>query len=130
MARILDLTTHAAVYATRLLAEAGHDVVRVEPPDGDALRRLEPVLGDPADLERGAYHQFFNAGKRSVARSSATLRLPAMYGPRENKNGGIASSFKATANSPATRIQMGDNKVQIGSRAVGGRKGTGVVKRN
>ena len=39
MARILDLTTHAAVYATRLLAEAGHDVVRVEPPEGDALRR-------------------------------------------------------------------------------------------
>jgi CoA:oxalate CoA-transferase len=67
MARILDLTTHAAVYATRLLAEAGHDVVRIEPPDGDALRRLEPYLGDTPDLERGAYHQFFNAGKRSLA---------------------------------------------------------------
>jgi formyl-CoA transferase len=67
MARILDLTSHAAVYATRLLAEAGHDVVRVESPAGDALRRLAPVLGEPADLERGAYHQFFNAGKRSLA---------------------------------------------------------------
>jgi crotonobetainyl-CoA:carnitine CoA-transferase CaiB-like acyl-CoA transferase len=67
MARILDLTTHAAVYATRLLAEGGHDVVRIEPPDGDALRRLEPQLGAPPDLERGAYHQFFNAGKRSLA---------------------------------------------------------------
>jgi crotonobetainyl-CoA:carnitine CoA-transferase CaiB-like acyl-CoA transferase len=67
MARILDLTTHAAVYATRLLAEAGHDVVRVEPPQGDALRRLEPFLGHTPDLEHGAYHQFFNAGKRSLA---------------------------------------------------------------
>ncbi len=67
MARILDLTTHAAVYATRLLAEAGHDVIRVEPPQGDALRRLPPCLGDAPDLEHGAYHQFFNAGKRSFA---------------------------------------------------------------
>jgi CoA:oxalate CoA-transferase len=67
MARILDLTTHSAVYATRLLAEAGHDVIRVEPPDGDALRRLEPYLGNVPDLEHGAYHQFFNAGKRSFA---------------------------------------------------------------
>lgn len=67
MARILDLTTHAAVYATRLLAEAGHDVIRIEPPAGDALRRLPPFLGDPPDLERGAYHQFLNAGKRSLA---------------------------------------------------------------
>src|SRR5919199_858887 len=67
MARILDLTTHAAVYATRLLAEAGHDVIRVEPPEGDALRRLEPFLGHTPDLEHGAYHQFLNAGKRSLA---------------------------------------------------------------
>ncbi|HLH22960.1 MAG TPA: CoA transferase [Chloroflexota bacterium] len=72
MARILDLTTHAAVYATRLLAEAGHDVIRVEPPDGDALRRLEPFLGDAPDLEHGAYHQFFNAGKRSFALDTAS----------------------------------------------------------
>jgi CoA:oxalate CoA-transferase len=72
MARILDLTTHAAVYATRLLAEAGHDVIRVEPPEGDALRRLEPFLGDTPDLEHGAYHQLFNAGKRSLALDTAS----------------------------------------------------------
>ena len=73
MARILDLTTHAAVYATRLLAEAGHDVVRVESPDGDALRRLEPYLGDTPEVERGAYHEFFNAGKRSLALDTGSL---------------------------------------------------------
>jgi crotonobetainyl-CoA:carnitine CoA-transferase CaiB-like acyl-CoA transferase len=72
VARILDLTTHAAVYATRLLAEAGHDVVRVEPPAGDALRRLDPHLGPTPDLEHGAYHQFFNAGKRSLALDMAS----------------------------------------------------------
>ena len=66
MARIIDLTAHSAVYATRLLVESGHEVVRVEPPGGDALRRLEPFLGDAPDLERGAYHLFLNAGKQSM----------------------------------------------------------------
>ena len=67
MARVLDLTRQAAVYATRLLAEQGHEVIRVEAPAGDAVRRLGPFLGDVPDLEDGAYHQFFNAGKRSLA---------------------------------------------------------------
>ena len=46
MARVLDLTRQAAVYATRLLAEQGHEVIRVEAPAGDAVRRLGPFLGD------------------------------------------------------------------------------------
>ena len=66
MARVIDLAGHPAVYATRLLAESGHDVVRVEPAQGDDLRRLGPFLGNDIDLERGAYHQFLNAGKRSL----------------------------------------------------------------
>jgi benzylsuccinate CoA-transferase BbsE subunit/naphthyl-2-methylsuccinate CoA transferase subunit len=72
MARILDLAPHSAVYAARLFAEAGHDVVRVEAPRGDALRRLGPFLGHAPDLEHGAYHQFLNAGKRSLTLDPAT----------------------------------------------------------
>ncbi len=73
MARVLDLTRQAAVYATRLLAEQGHEVIRVEAPAGDAVRRLGPFLGGVPDLEDGAYHQFFNAGKRSLALDVATV---------------------------------------------------------
>ena len=65
MARILDLTSETGAYGTRLLAELGHDVVRVEPVAGDVLRRSGPYLGATPDLESGAYHQYFNAGKRS-----------------------------------------------------------------
>ncbi len=65
MARIIDLTAHPGVYATRLLAETGNEVIRVESADGDSLRRLGPCLGQKPDLEKGAYHQFFNAGKKS-----------------------------------------------------------------
>jgi crotonobetainyl-CoA:carnitine CoA-transferase CaiB-like acyl-CoA transferase len=65
--RVLDLTRQAGVYAARLLAEQGHDVIRIESPQGDAVRRLGPFLGGVPDLDDGAYHQFFNAGKRSLA---------------------------------------------------------------
>jgi crotonobetainyl-CoA:carnitine CoA-transferase CaiB-like acyl-CoA transferase len=67
LGRVLDLSRQAGVYATRLLAEQGHDVIRIESPHGDAVRRQGPFLGGAPDLEDGAYHQFFNAGKRSLA---------------------------------------------------------------
>lgn len=77
MSRLLDLTNHSSVYATRLLAEVGHDVIRIEPRAGDSLRRLGPFLGTGADLESSAYHQFLNAGKRSI-----TLNLNSASGRR------------------------------------------------
>ncbi len=66
MSRIIDMAPHPAVYAARLLAETGTEVIRVESPEGDSLRRLGPYLGNKPDLEKGAYHQFLNAGKRSL----------------------------------------------------------------
>jgi crotonobetainyl-CoA:carnitine CoA-transferase CaiB-like acyl-CoA transferase len=67
MARILDLTGPAGAYGTRLLAELGHDVVRIESPTGDPLRALHPHIGGTPSHETSAFHQFMNAGKRSVA---------------------------------------------------------------
>jgi CoA:oxalate CoA-transferase len=67
MARILDVTGVIGSYATRLFAEEGHEVIRVEKPEDDGLRRLPPFLRGKEDLEHGAYHQFLNAGKKSLA---------------------------------------------------------------
>jgi len=66
MWRIIEVTGLSGAYSTRLLAEAGHDVIRVEPPQGDNVRRLGPFLGNEPNLESAAYHQFLNAGKRSM----------------------------------------------------------------
>lgn len=68
MATVVDLTGPSAVYATRLLVEAGHRVIRVEPPGGDAVRRMGPrIARDVPELEASAYHGFHNAGKESLA---------------------------------------------------------------
>jgi crotonobetainyl-CoA:carnitine CoA-transferase CaiB-like acyl-CoA transferase len=66
MLRVLDQTSLIGAYAARLFAEQGHEVIRVESPEGDELRRLPPALRGEQDLEHGAYHQFLNAGKKSV----------------------------------------------------------------
>ena len=66
MTRIIDLAGLVGAYATRLFAEEGHEVIRIEDAAGDTLRRLPPFLGEKQDLEHGAYHQFLNAGKKSL----------------------------------------------------------------
>jgi CoA:oxalate CoA-transferase len=72
MAFVVDLTRLSAAYGPRLLAEAGHRIVRVEPAAGDDVRRAAPFLGETYDLEHGVYHQFLNAGKESVILNAET----------------------------------------------------------
>ena len=67
MARIIEITDLAGAYATRLLVEAGHEVIRIENPDGDGLRNLPPFFGAPAEIDSSCYHQFLNAGKKSLS---------------------------------------------------------------
>jgi len=65
--RVLDLAGESAVFTGRLLADLGAEVVRVEPPRGDAVRRRRPFLDGREDLEKSLYHLHFNRNKLSVA---------------------------------------------------------------
>jgi crotonobetainyl-CoA:carnitine CoA-transferase CaiB-like acyl-CoA transferase len=64
---VLDLSDEATVFGTRLLAELGARVVRVEDAGGDAIRRRGPFLRGEPGLERSLAHLLYNAGKESVA---------------------------------------------------------------
>ncbi len=55
-----------AAYATKLLADLGADVIKVEPPGGDPLRLHGPFPNDEPDPETGTLHLFLNANKRGV----------------------------------------------------------------
>jgi crotonobetainyl-CoA:carnitine CoA-transferase CaiB-like acyl-CoA transferase len=59
--RVLEVSTVLGAYCGRLLADAGADVVKLELPGGDALRRQPPFAGDTS-LAFAYYH----ANKRSV----------------------------------------------------------------
>ena len=64
---ILDLTQHiCGPYATKLLADFGANVIKVERPGGDVARRLGPFQGDAAHPEKSGTFFFFNTNKRSI----------------------------------------------------------------
>src|SRR5262245_8410230 len=68
--RVVDLSTGiAGAYASKLFADAGADVVKVESPGGDPLRR-HSASGADLGAEDGALFRFLHAGKRSVVGAS------------------------------------------------------------
>ncbi len=58
--------------AGKLLADAGADVIRVEPPSGAATRRLGPFVADRPGPDRSLRYVYFNTSKRSVTLELAT----------------------------------------------------------
>ena len=66
--RILDLSSGiAGAYCTKLLADFGADVTKVEPPaGGDPLRDWGPYPDDAPDSERGLLFWYLNANKRGI----------------------------------------------------------------
>ncbi len=64
--RVVDFTSNiAGPYATKLFVDAGADVLKIEPPEGDPLRAWSSTGADLGD-EDGALFRFLNAGKRSI----------------------------------------------------------------
>ena len=60
--RVLDFTAMiAGPYCTRLLADSGAEVIKIEPPEGDYMRGREPVRDGFS-----AYYGILNCGKQSL----------------------------------------------------------------
>jgi crotonobetainyl-CoA:carnitine CoA-transferase CaiB-like acyl-CoA transferase len=64
--RVIDLAGEIGVYATKLLADLGADVIRIEPPDGDPMREIGPFWHDEGRADRSLYFFALNTNKRSV----------------------------------------------------------------
>jgi crotonobetainyl-CoA:carnitine CoA-transferase CaiB-like acyl-CoA transferase len=65
--RVLDFTAViAGPYCTRLLADLGAEVVKIESPDGDHMRGREPLRPAPDGSTHSAYFGGLNSGKQSV----------------------------------------------------------------
>src|SRR5579864_9091432 len=71
--RVVEVSTGiAGGYAAKLFADAGADVVKVEPPEGDPLRRWTVAEVDLGERD-SALFQHLAASKRSVVGPVAEL---------------------------------------------------------
>ena len=86
--RVLEIGQHIAVpYCTKLLADLGADVIKIERPGGDPLRQWGPFPGDTPDPEKSALFHVLNTNKRGV---TLDLRDPS---DREHFRAGPFANF-------------------------------------
>ncbi len=72
--QVLDFTiVMSGPMCTRMLADAGADVIKVEPPEGDVVRQRAPVRGGIS-----TYFASMNCGKRSLVLDLATAEGKAL----------------------------------------------------
>src|SRR5262245_15548257 len=77
--KVLDLSDGPGQLTGRILAELGAEVLKIEPPGGDALRKRGPFIGGEPHPDCGAQWVARNLGKRSMvldlAREDGARRL-------------------------------------------------------
>ncbi len=81
--KVLDLTHYiAGPYCTKMLADYGAEVIKIERPGtGDRCRRLEPLYHDESGVEKSGFFLYLNTNKKSI-----TLNLKAKEGRTIFKN--------------------------------------------
>lgn len=64
--RVLDLTDLKGALCPKLMGDMGADVIKIEPPGGDAMRTIGPFLDGKPHRDRSLLFWFYNTSKRGV----------------------------------------------------------------
>ena len=102
--KVIDLTWYiAGPYCTKLLADYGADVLKIERPDrGDPARSIGPFLGDDPDLQKSELFLYLNSNKRSI-----TLNLKTAAGVNLFKQLAREADVVVESFSPGTMARLG-----------------------
>ena len=73
--RMLDLTDERGALCGKMFADMGAEVIKIEPPQGCATRKIPPFLDDRPGPDHSLYFIAYQAGKRSI-----TLNLESAEG--------------------------------------------------
>ena len=102
--KVLDLSWYiAGPYCTKLLADYGADVLKIEKPgEGDPARRMGPFQGDAPDPEKSGLFLYLNTSKRSI-----TLNLKTETGKKLFKELVRDADILVESFSPGTMARLG-----------------------
>lgn len=64
--RVLDVADSWGAYCSKLFADMGADVIKIEPPEGDPGRSMPPFVNDIPHSEKSLYFLHRNASKRGI----------------------------------------------------------------
>jgi crotonobetainyl-CoA:carnitine CoA-transferase CaiB-like acyl-CoA transferase len=82
--RVLDLADNAVAYGSRLLADLGAEVIRIEPPAGDGARQDEAAR---------CAHAFWNANKKSITLDLGSPEGQRLFGDLAARSDVIIETF-------------------------------------
>ncbi len=100
--RVLDLTDIKGALCAKLFGDMGADVLKIEPPSGDAMRRIGPFLDDKPHPERSLLFWFYNTSKRGI-----TLDLNQTAGQDLFKKMVVKADIVVESVAPGTLAQCG-----------------------
>ena len=72
--RVLDLCDDKGLFAGKILADMGADVIKIERPGGDPVRRRGPFYKNIPDPEKSLFWFAYNNGKRGVTLDMTTSK--------------------------------------------------------
>ncbi len=64
--RVLDLTDGRGTYCTRLLADMGAEVIKIEKPGGGSARSIPPFAGNMPHKEKSLFFLYRNTNKKGI----------------------------------------------------------------
>jgi benzylsuccinate CoA-transferase BbsE subunit len=90
--RVLDLADNAVAYAGRLLADLGAEVIRIEPPRGDGMRRAA-ALAVSQDALASCADAFWNVNKKSITLDLGSTDGQRLFGDLVAKSDVVIETF-------------------------------------
>jgi len=77
--RVLELADEKGHFCGKLLGDLGADVVKIEPPGGEACRHVGPFLDDIPNPERSLSFWYYNTSKRGITLGLETADGHALF---------------------------------------------------
>ena len=93
--RVLDLTDESGYLCSKILADLGADVIKIEKPGGDPGRRRGPFYHDIPHPEKSLYWFAYNANKRSITLDIETKDGCVLFKRLAQKADFVIESFAA-----------------------------------